>query len=84
VAVSFLRENSFRCYKGLAVDKTITAFQSLDELKVAELREWQSLPAHERLRAVSELTLALYRMKEPDLDVRRIQRTLVHLQREKS
>ena len=66
------------------MDKTITAFQSLDELKVAELREWQSLPAHERLRAVSELTLALYRMKEPDLDVRRIQRTLVHLQREKS
>jgi len=65
------------------MDKAITTFESMEELKAAELREWQSLPAHERLRAVSELTLAFYRMKEPELDVRRIQRTLVHLQREK-
>ena len=65
------------------VDKTITAFESFEDLKDEELRQWQSLPAHERLRATSELTLALCRMKEPDLDVRRIQRTLVHLQREK-
>jgi hypothetical protein len=66
-----------------SVDKTITIFDSLEELKAAELRDWQSLPAHERLRAASELTLALYRMKEPERDVRRIQRTLVCLQREK-
>jgi len=65
------------------VDKAITTFKSLEELKTEELRQWQSLPAHERLRAASELTLALYRMKEPNRDVRRIQRTLVHLQREK-
>jgi hypothetical protein len=65
------------------VDKAITTFESLEELKAEELRQWQSLPAYERLRAASELTLALYRMKEPDRDVRRIQRTLVHLQREK-
>ena len=65
------------------MDKAITTLESMEELKAAELREWQSLPAHERLRAVSELTLAFYRMKEPELDVRRIQRTLVHLQREK-
>ncbi len=64
------------------MDKAITRFESLEELKDEELRQWQALPAHERLRATSELTLALYRMKEPDLDVRRIQRTLVHLQRE--
>ena len=65
------------------MDKAITTFESLEDLKAEELRQWQSLPAHERLRAASELTLALYRMKEPDRDVRRIQRTLVHLQREK-
>ena len=65
------------------VDKAIATFESLEELKAEELRQWQSLPAHQRLRATSELTLALYRMKEPDRDVRRIQRTLVHLQREK-
>ena len=65
------------------MDKTITAFESLDELKTAELREWQSLPAHERLRAVSELTLALCRMKEPDREVRPMQKTLVRLQRER-
>ena len=65
------------------MDKAITTFKSLEELKTEELRQWQSLPAHERLRAASELTLALYRMKEPNRDVRRIQRTLVHLQREK-
>jgi hypothetical protein len=66
-----------------AMDKAITIFDSFEEMKADELRQWQSLPAHERLRAASELTLALYRMKEPDRDVRRIQRTLVHLQREK-
>jgi len=66
-----------------AMDKAITIFDSFEALKADELRQWQSLPAHERLRATSELTLALYRMKEPDRDVRRIQRTLVHLQREK-
>jgi hypothetical protein len=65
------------------MDKTIAIFDSLEELKAAELRDWQSLPGHQRLQAVSELTLALYRMKEPERDVRRIQRTIVCLQREK-
>jgi hypothetical protein len=66
-----------------SVNKTITIFDTLEELKTAELREWQSLPAHERLHAASELTLALCRMKEPERDVRRIQRTVVRLEREK-
>ena len=66
------------------MDKTITAFASFEEMKAAELREWQQLPDYERLRMVSELTAALYHVKEPDRDVRRIQRTLVQLQREKS
>jgi hypothetical protein len=66
-----------------AMDKTIRTFSSLDEMKAAELREWQALPAYERLRAVAEMTLAAWRMKEPSQDVAGIQRTLVHLQREK-
>lgn len=65
------------------MDKTITTFASLEDMKAAELREWQALPAHERLRAVAEMTLAAYRMKDPSDDVVRIQRTLVHLQRER-
>ena len=65
------------------MDKTITVFDNPEELKAAELREWQSLPPHRRLQAVSELTRALYRMKEPERNVRRIQRTLVCLPREK-
>ena len=65
------------------MNKVIVTYTSLDEMKAAELLEWQALPAHERLRAVSELTLAAYRIKEPTQDVRRIQRTLVHLPRPK-
>ena len=65
------------------MNKTIVVYTSPDEMKAAELREWQALPPYERLRAVSEMTLAAYSMKEPSPDARRIQRTLVHLQREK-
>ena len=66
-----------------AMNKAIVTYSSFDEMKDAELREWQALPAHERMRAVAEMTVAAWRMKEPSLDVTRIQRTLVHLQREK-
>jgi hypothetical protein len=66
------------------VDKSIRKYSSLDEMKADEYREWQKLPAHERMRAVAELSLAAYEMKEPTADVRRLQRTLVHLQRPES
>jgi len=65
------------------MNKAIVTYTSLDEMKAEEFREWRALPAHERLRAAAELTLAAYRMKEPAQDVRRIQRTLVHLRRPK-
>jgi hypothetical protein len=65
------------------MNKAIAVYSSLEEMKAAELREWQALPAGDRLRAVSELTAAAYGVKEPSQDVRRIQRTLVHLQRER-
>ena len=63
------------------MDKTISRYASLDEMKADEYRDWQQLPVHERMNAVAEITLAAYRMKEPAPDVRRLQRTLVHLQR---
>jgi hypothetical protein len=63
------------------MDKTIRTFASPDEMKEEEYRYWQSRPVHERMDAVAEITLAAYRMKEPTSDVRRLQRTLVHLPR---
>jgi len=63
------------------MDKTIRIFASPDEMKAEEYRYWQSRPVHERMDAVAEITLAAYQMKEPAPDVRRLQRTLVHLPR---
>jgi hypothetical protein len=66
------------------MDKAISTYTSLDAMKADEYRDWQELPAHERMGAVAELTLEAYLMREPALDVRRLQRTLVHLQRPES
>jgi len=63
------------------MDKTIRVYTSLDQMKAEEFRDWQTRSACERMRAVTEITLALYAMKEPAPHVRRLQRTLVHLQR---
>jgi hypothetical protein len=66
------------------VDKAIAIFESLDSLKATELREWQELPAHERLRTVSELTVATCRMKDPSFEVQKMEKTLVQIQRRKN
>ena len=66
------------------MDKVIRTFTSFDAMKADEYRDWQERPPHERMDAVAEITLAAYRMKEPAPDVRRLQRTLVHLQRPQS
>ncbi len=63
------------------MDKTIRKYTSLDEMKADEYRYWQSRPVHERMDAVSELTLAMYAMKGATPDVPRLQRTLVRIQR---
>jgi len=65
------------------MDKTITVFSSFDEMKAAALREWQSLPAHQLLGAVSELTRALWELQNPGRDFSHFERTLVCLSREK-
>ena len=57
------------------MNKAIVTYASLDGMKAAELLDWRALHAHERRRALAELTLAAYRMKEPAPDVRRIQRS---------
>ena len=63
------------------MDKTILTFTSFGAMKAEEYRDWQKRPAHERMGAVSEITLATYALKDATRDVRRLQRTLVHLQR---
>ena len=63
------------------MDKTIRTYTSLSEMKADEYRYWQSRPVHEPMAAVSEMTLAAYRMKGGALDVPRFQRTVVVLQR---
>ncbi len=66
------------------MNKAIVTYNSFDEMKAAELREWQALPAHERLRAVAEMTLAAWRLKEPTAEIPPMDKTLVHLPRPKN
>jgi hypothetical protein len=66
------------------MEKVIRKYNTLDEMKADEYRDWQEMPVHERMNAVAEISLAAYQMKEPTPDVRRLQRTLVHLQRPES
>jgi len=66
------------------MNKVIRKYTSFDVLKADEYRDWQKLSAQERMDAVREITLAAYQMKGHAPDVRRLQRTLVHLQRPES
>ena len=63
------------------MDKSIRIYDSHKEMKADQYRYWRSRPVHERMSAVTELTLSVYAMKEPARDVRRLQGTLVCLQR---
>lgn len=63
------------------METLIRKYDSLEEMKADEYRYWQSRPVHERMDAVSELTLAMYAMKGAAADVPRLQRTLVRVQR---
>jgi hypothetical protein len=59
----------------------IRKFDSLEAMKDEEYRYWQGRPASERMAAVSEITTAAYRLKDPACNVSRLQRTLVVVQR---
>jgi len=63
------------------MEKTIRKYSSHKEMKADEYRYWQSRPVHERMDAVSELTLAAYSLKGMAADVPRLQGPLVRLQR---
>jgi len=63
------------------MDTSIRVYDSRKEMKADEYRYWQSRPVHERMSAVAELSLSAYAMNEPARDVRRLQKTLVCLQR---
>jgi hypothetical protein len=61
------------------MDKVIRTYPSLEAMKADEYRDWQQVSVPERMKAVVDLTLACYQMKESAPDVRILQRTLVHL-----
>jgi hypothetical protein len=64
------------------MDKTIKRFGSLQAMRTAVIQDWQLLCASERMKAVTELSLELYRMKGlVKHDLPRLQRTLVRIQR---
>lgn len=63
------------------MDKTIRKYTSLDEMKADEYRYWQSRPVHERVAAITELTIEGYRLKGFKPDAFRLQRTLVRIER---
>ena len=63
------------------MDKTIRVYKSHKEMKADEYRYWQSRPAHERMDAVSEMTLAFYAMKGAAPNVPGLRGPLVRLQR---
>jgi hypothetical protein len=60
------------------MDKMIARFGSIQAMRTAAIRDWQRLPASQRLKAVTELSLELHRMKSlVKDDLLRLQRTLV-------
>lgn len=63
------------------MDKAVRIFSSPAAMKAEEYRYWQGRPAHERIAAVSELTLSLYAMKGALPDVPRLQRVIAVLPR---
>lgn len=65
------------------MEKILRKFNSLEEMKKAEIRYWQSRPAHERIAAVSELTTEAYALKGFTPYVSRLQGPPRRIQREK-
>ena len=63
------------------VETILRKYTSFDEMKADEYRYWQSRPVHERMDAVSEMSLAAYAMKGAAPDVPRLQGPLIRLQR---
>jgi hypothetical protein len=58
---------------------SMTRFDDFNQIKADEYRHWHAQPDHIRIAAISELAMEHYTMK--GLHVRRLQRTLVRLER---
>jgi len=59
----------------------ITRYNDLASMKADEYAYWQKQPVHVRMKAVSELTLEMYRLKGTAVDVSGLSKTLVRLER---
>ena len=58
------------------MDKRLTRFGSCSEMKRAELRAWQELPASERIRVVMEINSEFDSLKGRGSEVPKLDRTL--------
>ena len=63
------------------MEKPLPKYSSHKEMKADEYRYWQSRPVHERMAAVSEITLTAYALKGMAPDAPRLQGPLVRLPR---
>ena len=63
------------------MNKTIKRFASLQQLKAHECLAWREVSPAERLRAVTEISAALYAVKGSMPDVRRLKGSAIRLQR---
>jgi len=63
------------------MDKNIRRFRSLDTMKADEYAAWGKVSPRERLRAVMDISNDLYGLKGQVPHVRRLQRSLVRIQR---
>jgi hypothetical protein len=66
------------------MDITPRTYSSFAEMKADEYRYWQSRPVHERMQAVAELRLSLYKMKFGTKHAPRFQRVVEVVQRPQS
>jgi hypothetical protein len=65
------------------MNKTIRRYTNFEDMKRDEYRDWQKLSPIERLDAAAELSIGVYRFKDPNVP-ERLQRTLVRLQQPES
>jgi hypothetical protein len=63
------------------MDKNIRRYDSVGAMKSDEYEAWRRVAPSERIRAVGELTMALYGLTRQTSDVPRVRRTLVRLKR---
>jgi len=66
------------------MDKSLHKYSAVREMKAAEYRYWQRLPAHRRVDAAWEISAELYELKGETPDAQRLRRTFLRLQRTQS